>query len=155
MPKILSHSLMKKKHIAIIRAMNRDLLKKIYPLAMFCFLGAINAMYYFLLFSFFFEYLHLNYLLAISITYILTATFQFFSNRKLTFRSSGNVFYQLLKYFILLALNYLTTLLIMHSFVERFELSPYIGLCCTSFSSAVTSFLLFKFWVFRHRAALR
>jgi putative flippase GtrA len=134
--------------------MNKDFIKKFYPLAMFCTLGAINTASYFLIFSFFLEYLHLNYLLAVTVTYIITATFQFFSNRKFTFKSSGNVGHQLLKYFILLALNYLVTLFIMHSIVERFELSPYIGLCFATLSSATMSFLLFKFWVFRHPTAV-
>lgn len=134
--------------------MNRDFIKKLFPLAMFCILGTINAAAYFLIFSFFFNYLHLSYLLAVTFTYIITAAFQFFSNRKLTFNSSGNVFFQLLKYFILLALNYFMTLFIMHSVVERLDLSPYIGLCCTSLSSATMSFLLFKFWVFRHPSVI-
>ena len=130
--------------------MNRSLLvKQLYPLAMFCTLGTINAVLYFSVFAFFWKYLHINYLLAVSLSYVLSAAFQFFSNRKMTFKASGTIYPQIVKYFILLGINYLITVFIVHAVVTIFELSPFIGLLLSTFSSGLTSFILFKFWVFR------
>jgi putative flippase GtrA len=133
--------------------MNRTFIQRVYPLAMFCTLGTINMGLYFLFFTIFWNFLHINYLVAVSLTFMITAAFQFFANRKVTFKASGNVYHQMWKYFILLGINYLITLFIMHSVVSTFELSPYIGLFVSTAFSATISFLLFKFWVFRHTSA--
>ncbi len=125
-------------------------IKRLYPLITFCVLGTINTGLNFLLFALFWNVLHLNYLVAVSLSFSMGAAFQFFSNRKLTFKASGNVYHQMTKYFILIGSNYLTTLFLMHIVVSILQLSPYIGLCVTTLSSAIMSFLGFKLWVFRH-----
>lgn len=130
--------------------MTHSLIKRFYPVAMFCTLGTINAGLNFLLFTVFWKLLHINYLFAVTLTFILTAAFQFFSNRKMTFKVSGNLQHQMVKYFILLGINYLMILLVMHTAVSTFGFSPYIGVFLSIFYSGIASFLLFKFWVFRH-----
>lgn len=128
-----------------------ETLKSLKPLIAFGTIGAINTVISFSLFTLFWKILHINYLVATSCTYIITAIIQFFGNRKMTFKcSSGNLFVQILKYLTLLAINYCITLFMVNFSVSVLGVSPYIGMCMAISCTAVIGFLLFKFWVFRY-----
>lgn len=124
--------------------------ERFYPILMFGVVGTCNTALAFGLFALFWKILALNYLLAITLTYALSATFQFFANRKVTFRSSsGNLGYQLLKYGVVLIINYMVTVSAMYLTVSTLGFSPYIGMFSSTLCSAIVSFILFNFWVFR------
>lgn len=125
------------------------------PLLTFGILGGLNFILAFTLFTTFWKLLHINYLLATSCTYVITAAVQFFGNRKMTFKSSsGNLPLQMVKYGIMLAINYLVTMFVVHVDVAVFHLSPYIGMIAATACTATISFTLFKFWIFRHRLSV-
>jgi len=131
--------------------LSHPLTKRFLPLITFCLLGSFNTMLSFTLFTVFWKLFHLNYLIATSITYITTATVQFFGNRSVTFKgASGNLSTQMGKYFIMLGTNYIVTVSIVHINVAFFHWSPYIGMLCATACTATLSFILFKFWIFRH-----
>lgn len=125
-------------------------LKKLYPIFTFGVIGAINTVLFFVFFTLFWKYLHINYLFSVSYTYFITAFIQFLANRKITFRgTSGNIFHQIMKYITMLGINYLATLFLMHFIVAHLDLSPYIASFMIIFFTASSSFLLFKFWIFK------
>lgn len=122
------------------------------PLLTFGFVGGLNGILAFTLFTIFWKFLHINYLLATSCTYVITAAVQFFGNRKVTFKCSpGNLSLQMFKYCIMLIINYLVTVFVVHVDVSVFHLSPYIGMIAATACTATISFTLFKLWIFRHR----
>lgn len=128
--------------------LTNTLKQRIYPIVVFAIIGSMNTLLYFSLFALFWNYLHFNYLLATSFTYVITALFQFFSNRKLTFKASGKITPQIVKYITLLGINYIVTFILMRFVVAILYLSPYVGLFLTSISSATISFIFLKMWVF-------
>jgi len=110
--------------------------------------GAITAGIYFSVFTIFYEYFHLNYNIAISIAYMLAVTFHFIVNRRVTFKAHGHALNrQLLKYLVMLGINYGITLLVMYIIVY-FSLSPYLGMVFSIGVTIVSGYLIAKIWVF-------
>lgn len=127
-----------------------DIIKKFYPVIIFGIIGSLNSVFSFFLFTLFWKYCGFHYLVAISYTYVITSSIQFFANRKLTFKCvSGNIYFQILKYLCMLGINYLITLFLMRYLVSHLDLSPYASLCLVIVCTATTGFLLFKFWIFK------
>ncbi len=130
---------------------NPELIKRYYPLLSYLIIGGCNTIFSFLLFTLFWRFFNLNYILATTCTYAMTACVQFFANRKVSFKcTSGNIRHQMIKYLLMLATNYLVTISVMHFNVAILGLSPYIGMCMSTACTATLSFILFKFWIFKH-----
>lgn len=94
--------------------------------------------------------LHSNPIIGMSIAFALGATFQFFANRKITFRvQNGYLLPQILKYLTLLLINYLVSILILQLAIWLVA-SPFIGLIAAAGINPITGYVLFKYWVFKH-----
>lgn len=139
----------------IKKQLSHPAVKPFIPLLTYCTIGGLNAVLSFVLFTVFWKFLHINYLVATTCTYAITAAVQFFGNRKVTFKSSsGNLPLQMFKYCIMLIINYLVTMFVVHVDVSVFHLSPYIGMIAATACTATISFTLFKLWIFRHRLSI-
>jgi putative flippase GtrA len=122
-----------------------------HSILIFCLIGTCNALLSFLLFTLFWHFFQINYLVATSLTFFIAACVQFFGNRSMTFKDSqGNLRMQMIKYLIMLVINYLVTISVMRFSVLVLDFSPYIAMIVTTACSAIVSFILFKFWIFRH-----
>lgn len=111
--------------------------------------GAITAVINYLLFSFFWGLLHLHYLIAVSIAFILAIVFHFIANRYYTFKIRDNNFQeQLFRYLGLITINYLLTLAVMHIVVEQIKLSPYLGNILAIGVTVCSGYLMARLWVF-------
>jgi putative flippase GtrA len=121
-----------------------------YSICAFLSIGLITAILYFSAFTFFWKFIDINYKTSVTLAYIFAITFQFLSNRHITFRSSDSgVTSQVLKYFILVSLNYLITYFVVAFIVEVLNLSPYLGIIASIIITFGIGFLLSKFWIFR------
>lgn len=119
---------------------------------LFPIVGALTAIIYFSLFNLMWYILGIDYRIAVSIAYVTAATFQFFVNRNLIFRSSGHrVLYQLVKYVVMIIINYIITMIVVHFVVEILKFSPPIGVVVAVVITVVLSYLLSRYWVFAIR----
>lgn len=113
--------------------------------------GAITAIIYLIISIILLKIADLEYHLAISIAYIISVTFYFFANRKLTFKASnGNKHTQIFKFILMLALSYLITMFIITLVVKKFMLSPIMGTFIAIIATTGINFLLSRYWVFKH-----
>lgn len=112
--------------------------------------GAATAAIYFLVLAFYLEVLGANYNLAVSIAYIVSVVFQFITNKYFTFKSeTTSVLPQLLKYLVLLTINYLLTILVVRFVVEKLGLTAYHGVLASIPLIMVVGYLLSKHWIFK------
>lgn len=116
----------------------------------FLIVGALSAVVNFSSFGLLWNWLGLNYQIAVTIAYILSVIFHFVANRRFTFQSHGTHFFRHLpKYAVMILINYLITLLIVRISVEILHLSPYIGIILAIGATVNIGYLLSRFWVFR------
>lgn len=121
-----------------------------WSLFLFASVGTMSAIVYFSLFTLLWKVLSINYMISVSIAYLTTVTFYFFTNRYLTFKSHhGSIKKQLGKFVLMVLLNYLITVKIIHYAVETLALTPYIGMLFAVATTFIISYLLSKFWVFK------
>lgn len=93
-----------------------------------------------------------GYFLAVTAAYVAATSFQFNANRQFTFRASAEGQHkQIRRYLVLLAINYIVTVLIVSICVERLGLSAYIGVCVSVLVTVFVGYCLSHFWVFKNR----
>lgn len=111
--------------------------------------GLLTAICYFSLFSATWKWMHIDYKIAVSFSYITAAFFQFLANRYITFKSgSENIFYQLLKFIVLAGINYVLTLIIVITLVSGLSFYPYIAVIISIGVTVISGFLISKLWVY-------
>lgn len=121
-------------------------------IALFCLVGATTALLNFSVFGLLWHLLQINYRIAVTCSYALSALFHFTANRRFTFKSHGaDLHAHICKYLVMILINYTITLCVMHIVVEIFTLSPYFGVACSIATTFGTGYLLAKYWVFRNR----
>lgn len=115
----------------------------------YCIVGGLSAAISFASFALFWNVLHINYKFAVTVSYVLAILFNFLCNRYFTFKGFGrDLARHMYRYITMIVLNYAITMFIVHADVEWFALSPYIGLFASIAATAVSGFLLSRFWVF-------
>lgn len=113
-------------------------------------IGTLSAVVYFTAFALLYNLLKVDYKIAVSIAYFLSAIFNFLANRYFTFQSHGkDLFLHLIKYTAMLAINYLITLAVVRFIVENLELSPYLGILGAIALTVGSGYLMAKYWVFQ------
>lgn len=123
-------------------------------LLIFSTIGLINTGLYAGLFAFFLHLFPLHHFADTSAAFLLTTAFQFLANRKITFKvTHHNYLPQLLKYGILLLINYLVTLTIVQVTLWL-SLSLSIAVVLTTGTTPLISYLLFKYWIFQNNSSL-
>lgn len=119
-------------------------------LFIFLIVGGLTAGFYVSFFTLLWKMLHLNYQVAISISYIVSVILYFFANKKFTFKNSGNTMAQQVpRYLFLLLINYLVTLTVMHITVELLSFPPYIGIFAAIGITCMLSYSLSRLWIFK------
>lgn len=69
-----------------------------------------------------------QYLTSVSFSYFIAFLFQFFANKFCTFRDESKLNYnQVIRYVILIIINYVLTIVSVSIGVEIFLMSPYMG----------------------------
>ncbi len=90
------------------------------------------------------------YMIAASISFILSITSNFFFNKKWTFENK-NTFYKKLysQYFLVSILSMMIGLTLLHVLVEFFGMWYFFGQIIAVAIAGVNSFVWIKFWVFK------
>ncbi len=126
------------------------LLRKQYALVAYLIVGCLTAALYFSLFALLWQFLGINYRLAISMTYVASVLFHFSVNRRFTFKAHGqHLGQQMLRYGCMVAINYVVTLTVMYLVVEIAAWTPYLGVLLAIAVNVSSNFMLSRFWVFR------
>ena len=119
-------------------------------LSKFLFVGFLTFFINLGFFHFFYASLAFNYKIAITISYVISVICHFMLHRFFTFKNREQaVAHHLVKYGVMLALNYGITLGAMWMTINILVLSPYFGLVFATAITAVTSFFTMKYFVFR------
>ena len=117
--------------------------------AKFCIVGAITATIYFLAMWVVYTVLSLNYFAAVSIAFFASTLFHYLANRHFTFGAvierHGK---QAIRYLGMLIFNYLITISVVIVCVERFLLSPYVGVWISLVFTTLTGYVLARYWIF-------
>lgn len=111
--------------------------------------GFATAVLYFSLFALSLYILHVNHVIAVTIAYSIAAAFHFLVNREVTFKvSKHRNIKQVFKYLSLLIINYAITVAILEISLF-FKASAYFGLILAAGATAITGYILSKFWIFK------
>ena len=133
-----------------------DLIQQQKKLITFLTVGVLTAAVYFSLFTVLWKWLHLNYKIAVSISYCFAVMFQFFLNRHVTFKSGNeNVLYQVIKFGVLLLINYILTIAIVTWSVNTLMVTPYLGIIISLTVTVFTGFYISTFWVYKASPSLQ
>lgn len=119
-------------------------------ISLFLTVGAVAALVNFGAFAICWHVFHFNYSVSVSVSFVLSVVFHFFSNRRFTFKSlTVSLHAQLPKYLSMVFFNYLVTMVIMKMVVGKMHLSPYLGLVAAIGTTVWVGYALSKYWVFR------
>lgn len=130
--------------------MTRYFSRKNAEIFLFLVVGILTAGIYFALFTIFWKFLFIDYRISVSIAYIASVIFQFHMNRNVTFKSLDNkITNQIIKFIILLLINYVLTLMIVTTLVNKLLLSPYLAIICSLSVTTIIGFMLSRLWVFK------
>ncbi len=118
-------------------------------LFLYLLVGGSSAFIYFGAFSFFYAIANLHYKWALTIGFFLSTVFNFLANRHLTFQSQTNAAHaQLVKYTILLIINYVLNFAVAHFCVSFLFFSPYWAVIVAIGSVVPLNYVMSKYWVF-------
>lgn len=85
---------------------------------------------------------------AVTCAYIVSISFQFFTNRTFTFSSSGAIRVEFKRYMILFCTNYVMTLGVMYLITEVLHFSLLLGMVASAVVTVPISYLVSYFWVY-------
>lgn len=115
----------------------------------FAAVGIFSGAVYFICLYLLMEALAVDYRLAVTIAYSLSLICHFFANRQITFRGqSGAVHVHLMRYGVMIILNYLTTMAIVIAMVNYLLISAYVGAVVAIAFNMISNYSLSKYWVF-------
>lgn len=118
--------------------------------AKFGLVGATTAAIYFLVMWLADAILELPYIGAVSFANFVSTVFHFLANRHFTFAAAhGRHGSQIARYLLMWFINYLITIVVVALCVERFHLSPYIGVCVSVLFTMCVGYVLARYWVFK------
>lgn len=96
----------------------------------------------------------LDYRIAVTLAYIVTAIIHFMLNRTFTYRANGaSMVHHAWKYVVMLAINYMISLFTSIITVEICGLSPYFGIVFATAIMMCSNFFFMKYFVFSHKTA--
>lgn len=119
--------------------------------SLFAILGLTTAGIYFGTLALLLSVAHVEYKVSVSLGYFMGVLFNFTANKVITFKQRNlvDIHRQLLRYLVLVVVNYLLTASIVVVTVEKFGLSPYIGVVFSMAATLVSGYLLSRLWVFK------
>lgn len=128
----------------------RRFMSKYRDFIIFCIIGVITGVIYFISIFLLYGTLNFDYRIAVSLSYALAVIVHFFANRHITFKNSGDrIDHQIIKYAAMIGLNYLTTMAIVIASVGWLEFSVYASAVLAILMNLLTNYLMLKYWIFR------
>jgi len=124
--------------------------KDILKIGLYLTIGGGSFFLYYVVLWFFFDFLGLYYIVAISISYLLSTTFHFLANRRFTYKiNSGKYSRQVVYYSSVAALNYAIQLGAVEIFYRLLGLNLYLSALIGTFITILVGFMLLNNWVFK------
>ncbi len=114
--------------------------------------GSMTAFFYFGLIALGTKVLEFEYRIVVSVSYLIAVIFHFIASRKITFLvSDDKVPKQLVRYVIVLLLNYIITIIVVSYLVDYLQFSHYVGAIIAIGITIVVGYGTSKFWVFNKK----
>jgi len=114
--------------------------------------GAVTATVYFGAIALCLESLLFEYRLSVSIAYFIAVTFHFLANRKFTFAAQNRpVRSQIIRYIILLLVNYMMTFVLISFMVNQLDISHYKSAFVAIVATVTVGYLASKFLIFNKK----
>lgn len=114
--------------------------------------GSVTAFLYFGVIVFATEILDFGYRIAVSVSYVIAVSFHFLANREFTFSASdGVVRKQIIRYLIVLLLNYLITICVVSYLVDSLVFSHYLAAIIAIGATVTVGYFTSKFWIFNEK----
>jgi putative flippase GtrA len=114
--------------------------------------GLLTAILYFASIWLAMNLIRLDYLVAVSMAYIVSSAFHFFANRHFTFGAGKYLLgTQIARYSVMWLINYFITVLIVSICVETLGFSAYVGVCASISTTVFLGYFLSHYWVFKSR----
>ncbi|OGT34308.1 MAG: hypothetical protein A3C44_07555 [Gammaproteobacteria bacterium RIFCSPHIGHO2_02_FULL_39_13] len=121
-----------------------------HPVIFYCLIGGLSATVYFGVFALFFQGFHVHYQLAISFAYIMSVITHFTMNRYFTFAVNGkNLQKHIVKYVVMVMVNYVITMTIVYFIVSELQCSPYFGMVSAIGVTVLSGYMMARYWVFK------
>ena len=116
----------------------------------FCSIGLTNLAVDFSVYIFLTRVVHLYYIVAAIISFVVAVTWSFYANKKWTFKySGGNLRLVYIKFFIANSISIIFNLLIFYGFVEYWHVWDLLAKFLSSVVASFLNFSINKFWSFR------
>lgn len=117
----------------------------------FCMVGALGATLTYLIFVFFYRFLHVYYIFSSALGFLIPTIVSFFLNKNFTFGVKGNhqLKTRILKYYSVSLFSTLISLLFLKFFVEILLINAYIADLFAIATSATSNFIGNKLFVFK------
>ncbi|OGV25980.1 MAG: hypothetical protein A3F18_01945 [Legionellales bacterium RIFCSPHIGHO2_12_FULL_37_14] len=116
----------------------------------FLLVGGTSALIYFFSMWVFTNIVAPHYLIAVSFSYVFSVIFHYFANCHFTFKASTAISHsQIARYLTMLLINYCISIVIVHTVVEVYHLSPYLGIAVSILCTMLPGYVMGKFWIFR------
>ena len=91
-----------------------------------------------------------QYLVAVTISYLLAMITNFIGHRFFTFKNKDTDLYpQITKYILTAGINYFITLIVVYEAINYLYLTPYTSVCLSMIVTVLFGYTLLKYWVFK------
>jgi putative flippase GtrA len=111
--------------------------------------GLLSAsIYYIILFIGIELFEYSNYYL-VTFAYIISSSFNFFYNKKITFKSNNNINKEIFKYILILFLSYFFNILIIFTVIEVLNFNMYSGSAVAIGTLAILRYICSKYFIYK------
>lgn len=120
--------------------------------ARYLIVGAVTASLYFGIIVLCTEVIRMEYRLSLSIAYAMSVFFHFLANRTFTFAAQKRgIKNQIIRYLVILLVNYIITLGVIFFTVDQLGISHYIAAIFAIVATVAVGYLASKFWIFNKK----
>jgi putative flippase GtrA len=134
---------------AIMSYINKIEKKFFFQILSFSLIGILNSAITLFIIFFLYNLIHLHYLIANLIGYIIGLISSFILNKKYTFKSKENSTKEILLFFILFGMSYLLNLCTVMFLMELINVDNTLSQIAGMLMYTVTNFLGNKYWTFK------
>ncbi|NBX85322.1 MAG: GtrA family protein [Gammaproteobacteria bacterium] len=113
-------------------------------------IGILILIFNYLSFETCYSLLNIDYRIAVSVAYVFSVLLHFFLNKRFTFEmhhTQSSLY--IIRYLIMLGVNYIAVMFLTHFIVETLHQSPRFIYIISPFITSTISFSMMKFFVFK------
>jgi putative flippase GtrA len=113
--------------------------------------GGWNTVFGYGSFALLYYYLsgHINYLIILTISYVISITNSYISYKLLVFRTKGGVIREYLRFYVVYGGSFLVNIVLLPLMIERYKLNAYLSQACIVMVTIMASYLMHKKFTFK------